>query len=52
MSTKLRPDFDKSMNIKDCTKIAARQQYIREISDIRYRLKTDVMTRLKNKEKV
>ena len=39
------------MNVKNYAKIAANLKYIREVSGIRYELKTNNMVRLKSKGK-
>ena len=42
----------KLINIKDCTKIAANPKYIGKVSGVRYRLTTNNMMKLKDKNKV
>lgn len=46
--TKLRLDFDRLINAKDCNKIADGPGYIWQIFSVRYKLKTSVMTKLKD----
>ena len=44
-------NIDRSINIKNCVEIAIGLEYIRGVSEVRYRLKTGIMTRPKEENK-